>query len=88
MRASLRRDQREFTDFEHETTNNRMELEAAIRGFLALKEACRVTVITDSQYVQRGMPAALEAERLVEKQSRPGAQSRSLGTTRSHDTAA
>jgi ribonuclease HI len=47
--------QREFTGFEHETTNNRMELEAAIRGFRALKEACRVTVITDSQYVQRGM---------------------------------
>jgi ribonuclease HI len=32
-----------------------MELEAAIRGFRALKEGCRVTVITDSQYVQRGM---------------------------------
>jgi ribonuclease HI len=32
-----------------------MELEAAIRGFRALKEACRVMVITDSQYVQRGM---------------------------------
>jgi len=47
--------QREFTGFEHETTNNRMELKAAISGFRALKEACRVTVITDSQYVQLGM---------------------------------
>jgi ribonuclease HI len=47
--------QREFTGFEHETTNNRMELEAAIGGFRALKKACRVTVITDSQYVQLGM---------------------------------
>lgn len=37
------------------TTNNRMELEAAIQGFGALKESCQVTVITDSQYVQRGM---------------------------------
>ena len=47
--------QREFTGFEHETTNNRMELAAAIGGFRALKEACRVAVITDSQYVQLGM---------------------------------
>jgi ribonuclease HI len=47
--------QREVTGFEHETTNNRMELAAAIGGFRALKEACRVTVITDSQYVQRGV---------------------------------
>jgi ribonuclease HI len=47
--------QREFSGFEHETTNNRMELEAAIGGFRALKEQCRVTVITDSQYVQLGM---------------------------------
>jgi len=39
----------------HPDTNNRMELEAAIQGFRALKEACSVTVITDSQYVQRGM---------------------------------
>ena len=34
-----------------ETTNNRMELEAAIQGFRALNRACRVTVFTDSQYV-------------------------------------
>ena len=47
--------QREVTGFEHGTTNNRMELEAAIGGFRALKKACRVTVITDSQYVQLGM---------------------------------
>ena len=51
--------EREFTGFEHETTNNRMELEAAIGGFRALKEACRVTVITDSQYVQRGITSKL-----------------------------
>jgi len=79
--------QREFTvsSTKPRTTGWNSKLRSAVFG---LKEACRVTVITDSQYVQRGMPAALEAERLVEKQSRPGAQSRSLGTTRSHDTAA
>lgn len=38
-----------------ETTNNRMELQAAIEGLKALKTSCHVTVHTDSQYVRRGM---------------------------------
>src|SRR5919106_86438 len=33
------------------TTNNRMELTAAIRGLAALKERCQVQLITDSEYV-------------------------------------
>ncbi len=33
------------------TTNNRMELLAAITGLKALKEPCRVTLYTDSQYI-------------------------------------
>ncbi len=33
------------------TTNNRMEIIAAIRGLDALKERCRVTIYSDSQYV-------------------------------------
>lgn len=33
------------------TTNNRMEVLAAIRGLQALKEPCDVTVFTDSQYL-------------------------------------
>jgi len=37
------------------TTNQRMELTAAIEGFGALNKRCHVTVYTDSQYVQRGM---------------------------------
>ena len=36
---------------EKETTNNRMELLAVIRGLEALKEPCRVEVISDSKYV-------------------------------------
>lgn len=40
---------------EANTTNNRMELQAAISGLLALKEACKVRLYTDSQYVQKGM---------------------------------
>jgi ribonuclease HI len=34
------------------TTNNRMELTAAIRGLEALKTPCRVEIYTDSQYVK------------------------------------
>ena len=37
------------------TTNNRMELLAAIEGLEALKEPCQVTLYSDSQYVVNGM---------------------------------
>ena len=40
---------------ERETTNNRMELMAAIQGLEALKKRCRVVLTTDSVYVQKGI---------------------------------
>jgi ribonuclease HI len=40
---------------EPDTTNNRMELMAAIRALESLKEACDVHLHTDSQYVQKGI---------------------------------
>lgn len=40
---------------EAETTNNRMELMAAIEGLSALREPCEVTITTDSQYVRKGI---------------------------------
>lgn len=40
---------------EAETTNNRMELRAAIEGLKALKERCAVTLTTDSVYVRSGI---------------------------------
>lgn len=43
--------EKELSGGEADTTNNRMELTAVIRGLEALKEPCRVTVITDSKYV-------------------------------------
>lgn len=43
--------EKELSGFEPETTNNRMELTAAIRGLEALKEPCDVTLYTDSQYL-------------------------------------
>lgn len=46
---------REITGSEPATTNNRMELQAAIAGLAALKERCAVTVFTDSEYVRNGI---------------------------------
>lgn len=37
------------------TTNNRMELMAAIEGLAALNEPCQVVITTDSQYVRKGI---------------------------------
>jgi ribonuclease HI len=37
------------------TTNNRMELTAAIEGLRALKEPCDVEVVTDSEYLKNGI---------------------------------
>ena len=37
------------------TTNNRMELTAAIEGLRVLKEACAVEVVTDSEYLKNGI---------------------------------
>jgi ribonuclease HI len=42
------------------TTNNRMELMAAIQGLESLKRPCRVRLTTDSQYVQKGIQEWLE----------------------------
>lgn len=47
--------EREICGGESPTTNNRMELTAAIRALEALKRPCRVEVHTDSQYVKNGI---------------------------------
>ncbi len=46
---------KEVSGGERETTNNRMELTAVIRGLAALKRRCRVELVTDSQYVGKGI---------------------------------
>jgi len=38
-----------------DTTNNRMELMAAIEALAALKESCEIVLTTDSQYVRKGI---------------------------------
>lgn len=47
--------EREMSGGEAHTTNNRMELMAAIEGLNALKRPCQVTLSTDSRYVMDGL---------------------------------
>ncbi|MDG2030944.1 MAG: ribonuclease HI [Phycisphaerales bacterium] len=37
------------------STNNRMELTAVIRGLLSLEQPCRVRIVSDSEYVIKGL---------------------------------
>lgn len=52
--------EKELSGGEAETTNNRMELLAAINGLEALKRPVRVRIVTDSEYVMKGMTEWLE----------------------------
>lgn len=52
--------EKELFGGEQSTTNNRMELRAAIEGLAALKRPSRVTVTTDSQYVRQGITQWIE----------------------------
>ncbi len=45
----------ELSGAEAATTNNRMELRAAIEALGALKRPCRVTLVTDSEYLRNGI---------------------------------
>lgn len=47
--------EKELSGGEKLTTNNRMELMAAIQGLQALKRPCHVTLSTDSRYVMDGL---------------------------------
>tara|TARA_R110000787_G_C13338508_1_gene437995 strand:+ start:126 stop:557 length:432 start_codon:yes stop_codon:yes gene_type:complete len=47
--------ERQLFGGEAHTTNNRMELQAAIESLRALKEPCEVTLTTDSAYVRDGI---------------------------------
>jgi ribonuclease HI len=54
---------KELSGGEPATTNNRMELKAAIEALGALKKRCRVDLYTDSQYVRSGITEWLPAWR-------------------------
>ena len=51
---------KEIYGCEGHTTNNRMELTAAIEGLRMLKENCEVEVITDSEYLKNGITIWIE----------------------------
>jgi len=47
--------EKELSGYEPDTTNNRMEMMAAIAGLEALKRPCRVRLYSDSQYLRDGI---------------------------------
>lgn len=49
------RKKKELSGSERETTNNRMELLAAIQALESLTRACKVSLYTDSQYLRKGI---------------------------------
>lgn len=52
---------RRVVGFDPDTTNNRMELRAAIAGLTALDRPCEVELVTDSEYLCKGMREWLES---------------------------
>ena len=53
--------EKELSGGANPTTNNRMELMAAIMGLEALKRPCRVRIHTDSQYLRDGITRFIHA---------------------------
>jgi len=47
--------EKELYGAERETTNNRMELTAAIQALNALNRGCKVALTTDSEYLRKGI---------------------------------
>lgn len=47
--------QKEISGFEPDTTNNRMEIIAAIEALKCLKSNCKIDIYTDSQYLKNGI---------------------------------
>lgn len=52
--------EKELSGSEAQSTNNRMELTAAIEALRALKRPCQVNFYTDSEYLKRGITEWLE----------------------------
>ncbi|MGB2965052.1 MAG: ribonuclease HI [Anaerolineales bacterium] len=46
---------KELSGSEKATTNNRMEITAAVEAFRALKEPCKIDIYTDSEYLKKGI---------------------------------
>ena len=46
---------KEISGYEPDTTNNRMEMTAVIKALQRLKKPCKIKLVTDSNYVIKGM---------------------------------
>ena len=65
--------EKELSGGERETTNNRMELTAAIHALKALNQPCRVDLYTDSEYLKKGVTEWMENwKRLGWRRGKPG----------------
>ncbi len=62
-----------LTGSEPQTTNNRMELSAAVQAFQALRRPCRVDFFTDSEYLKRGITEWLPGWRARQWRRKGGA---------------
>ena len=60
----FRENEREISGAEPHTTNNRMELIAAISALDALERPCKVDLYTDSQYVRNGISSWIKSWKL------------------------
>lgn len=58
---SYRDRNKKLSGFDPQTTNNRMELTAAIEGLRALSRACDIELNTDSRYVLQGISEWIES---------------------------
>jgi len=54
------RHEKEISGAEGKTTNNRMEITAAVMALRTLKEPCRVDLYTDSEYLKKGITEWIE----------------------------
>lgn len=72
--------ERTESGFEAGTTNNRMELTAAVQALEALSEPCRVDLVTDSEYLKRAF-----SDRWLERWQRNGWRTASRAPVKNQD---
>ena len=77
--------EKELKGGEPHTTNNRMELMAAISALEALKRPCLVDLHTDSQYLRNGITSWIhgwKTQRLAHRRQEAGQERRSVAAAR------
>ena len=77
--------EKELMGGEAHTTNNRMELMAAIAALEALKRPCTVDLHTDSQYLRNGITKWIDGwktQRLAHRRQEAGQECRSMAAAR------